>query len=225
MSLKAPHTIASVIVDDHLLVAQSLRLLVHQLRSVRVKVVHLSDGQDINSWPLEEQIRMVLLDLNLGHFSGIDLIQPIKEKCPDSKILVVSGYRDSQLIKTAFLSGADGYVLKQTGSEELERAIRSIMEDNTYMGAGVQFGVPKRKRDDTTKVNSSRYLDAYDVSMRLTRREKEVLELINQALTNKEIAKELYISDQTVSVHRKNIMRKLGVTNSLGLMRVAQKLL
>lgn len=209
-----------VIVEDHLLVAEGLKKLVESCER-QMKVVGISDGGEklprlLNS----RRIDVVLLDLNLQGKNGLDLIMPIKENAPTARIVVVTGYKNSKVVKQAFLGGADGYVLKSAPFSELEEAIRTVLEDNTFMGTGVQ--VSAKPRNGSAK--NGHYQDSFSVRYQLTKREQEILELITQAFSNKEIARKLFISDQTVSVHRKNIMRKLGVSNTVSLVKAAQGL-
>ena len=168
---------------------------------------------------------LVFLDLNLGRVNGLDLIKPIKEVSPKTKILIVSGYDNQKFVKRAFLNGADGYLLKGSKRVELVEAIETVMMNNTFMGKGVQVSALLNQTNERSgKDPGHQYLDAYSVRQRLTKREHEILQLITQAYSNKQIGEKLFISDQTVSVHRKNIMRKLGVTNTVSLVKAAQSL-
>ena len=219
--------INAIIVDDHALFAEGLIALLKEVKEPRVEVVHVShDGEDIFRWLGKRRVHLIFLDLNLGKINGLDLIEPIKERSPDTRIIIVSGYSDGNFVKTAFLNGADGYVLKGSPLEELRRGILTVMEDNTFMGKGVQ--VTAKSADQKEKYRHSnrqtRAMDAFSLMNDLTKREQQILELITQAFSNKEIARKLYISDQTVSVHRKNIMRKLGVSNTVSLVKAAQSL-
>ena len=221
MQLKA------MIIDDHRLFAEGLEALLKVAKRVNVFVSEISrDGDEIYRVLTKKRIHIVFLDLNLGIKNGLDLIEPIKDLSPSTKVLVISGYEDEKFVRRAFVNGADGYLLKGSPLEELEDAIETVMSDNTFMGKGVQ--VTARRRDfrevRRSGVHSKGYMDHFSVKHHLTKREHEILQLITQAFSNKEIAQKLFISDQTVSVHRKNIMRKLGVSNTVSLVKAAQNL-
>ena len=136
---------------------------------------------------------------------------------------MVSGYDNQKFVKKAFLNGADGYLLKGSPRLELIKAIQTVLRNNTFMGRGVQV-TARQKEKAGSRSGKGAYMDAYSVMQHLTKREHEILQLITQAMSNKEIAQKLFISDQTVSVHRKNIMRKLGVSNTVSLVKAAQRL-
>lgn len=219
--------INAIIVDDHLLFAEGLIALLKEVKDAEVEVIHVSqDGEDIFRWLTRRKVHLIFLDLNLGKVNGLDLIEPIKKHSPETRIMIVSGYSDGNFVKTAFLNGADGYVLKGSPLEELRNGILTVMKNNTFMGKGVQVTAKSMDEKERNRNGHSRNrpVDAYSLMNDLTKREQQILELITQAFSNKEIARKLFISDQTVSVHRKNIMRKLGVSNTVSLVKVAQSL-
>ncbi|NND33585.1 MAG: response regulator transcription factor [Saprospiraceae bacterium] len=219
--------INAIIVDDHQLFAQGLVSLLEKVDDPKIEILHISkDGSDINKWFSKRKVHIVFLDLNLGAVNGLDLIQPIKAQSPGVRIMILSGYSDEKFVKTAFLNGADGYVLKGSPLEGLRIGIQSVMQNNTFMGKGVQVTARNIERKERSRFahRRNRQMDSYSMLSDLTKREHQILTLITQAFSNKEIARKLFISDQTVSVHRKNIMRKLGVSNTVSLVKAAQSL-
>lgn len=162
---------------------------------------------------------LVIMDLNLPGTDGLDLIPLIRKQFRGVKILVMTSYSDYKFVGQALKNGADGYILKSNEPEHLIEAITEIMNNRTYIAPGLHITPPNGKRLSNGK--KSIYEDRFVIKQKLTKREQEVLELITEAKNNKEIAKELYISDQTVGVHRKNIMRKLGVKNTINLIKFA----
>lgn len=162
---------------------------------------------------------LVILDLNLPDEDGLELIPRIRKQFKHVRILVLTAYGDYKFVGQALKNGADGYILKSNSMDELFEGIEEVMEGHTFLASGLHITPPNGKA--LTSHKKSNYEDRFVIKQKLTTREHEVLELITQAKNNKEIAKELFISDQTVGVHRKNIMRKLGVRNTINLIKFA----
>ena len=162
---------------------------------------------------------LVIMDLNLPDQDGLELIPQIRRHYRSLKILVLTAYGDYKFVGQALKNGADGYILKSNEKDDLLEGIIRIMEGQTYIAPGLHITPPNGKRLNNGR--RSTYEDRFVIKQRLTNRELEVLELIIQAKNNKEIAQALFISDQTVGVHRKNIMRKLGVKNTINLIKFA----
>ena len=162
---------------------------------------------------------LVIMDLNLPDEDGLELIPQIRKQFKNIRILVLTSYGDYKFVGQALKTGADGYILKSNEPEELLKGIEEVLTGNTYLAPGLHITPPNGKRLLGNK--KSNYEDRFVIKQKLTTREHEVLELITQAKNNKEIAKELFISDKTVGVHRKNIMRKLGVRNTINLIKFA----
>ena len=162
---------------------------------------------------------LVIMDLNLPDEDGLERIPEIRKQFKNIRILVLTSYGDYKFVGQALKTGADGYILKSNEPEELLKGIEEVLTGNTYLAPGLHITPPNGKRLLGNK--KSNYEDRFVIKQKLTTREHEVLELITQAKNNKEIAKELFISDQTVGVHRKNIMRKLGVRNTINLIKFA----
>jgi len=166
--------------------------------------------------------QLVFLDLNLPDQDGLEIIPQIKRQFKHVKIMILTSYSDYKFVGQALKNGADGYIVKSNEPEDLIEGVKEIMEGNTYIAPGLHITPPNGKRlTNGGAPKKSYYEDRFVIKQKLTKREHEVLELITEAKNNKEIAKELYISDQTVGVHRKNIMRKLGVRNTINLIKFA----
>lgn len=185
------------------------------------KVQRSSESLMINIKELE--IDIVILDLNLPDEDGLDLIPVMRTEFPDLRICVLSSYTDIKLVKGAFQAGADGYVSKNNSVEELTRGFSEMFDGHTFLAKGLRITPAnnRNRKSNNTANTVSNYEDGFIIKQKLTRREQEILQLITEAKNNKEIASELYISDQTVGVHRKNIMRKLGVRNTVNLIKFA----
>ena len=163
----------------------------------------------ITSKPNEYQI--VITDITMPLMSGIELCKIIKEQFSHIKVLILSMHNSISIVKDALNAEADAYMLKNTGQDEFLRAIERVLENGTYFSQDIlpiildQF---QKEKTQTTKPT-------------LTQRETEVLELIAQEYTSKEIAEKLFISKQTVDTHRINIMQKTNCKNLVGLIKYA----
>ncbi len=214
-------TISTVIVDVQSIFRAGLKAFFEVTEEPKISVA----GEEITAEGLilylhkNLSTELVLLDLNLPDQDGLELIPQIRRQFKQVKILVLTSYSDYKFVGQALKNGADGYILKSNEPEHLLEAVQEIMAGNTYIAPGLHITPPNGKR--LTNGKKSNYEDRFVIKQKLTKREHEVLELITQAKNNKEIAKELYISDQTVGVHRKNIMRKLGVRNTINLIKFA----
>ncbi len=174
----------------------------------------------------DHKIELLIMEISLPDIDGLDFIPQIRSNEKYMKIMVLSSYSESKFVKKALQSGADGFISKSNTFDELVVGIHEILKDRTFIAEGLHITPPARKSQ--TSLNGSSmsqpvYRDRFLIQKRLTRREQEILHLITQAKNNKEIAAELFISDQTVGVHRKNIMRKLGVKNTVNLIKFAME--
>jgi len=212
-----------VIADDHQLFVAGLKSLITDTEDMTFKIVGIAnDGDEAVNLLRKTQPDVLILDLNMPQRDGLDILGSVREQFPKLRILALTMYDDSKIVKTAFKAGVDGYSLKTSGKDELMEAIRVILTGKTFFGKGVRLNDPfEMVNGKREKRENDPYEDRFIKKYNLTKREIEILRLITLALSNKEIAKELFISDQTVSVHRKNIMRKLGVSNTAGLIKVA----
>lgn len=155
-----------------------------------------------------QQPDIILMDINLPDKNGIDLCKEVKEKYPSVFIIGLSTFNQQSFIQKMMDSGASGYVLKNATQEELMEAISVVIKGKIYFS------------DEASQVLTKS--DANPIL--LTRREKEVLELIAEGLTNNEIAQKLFVSPTTIDTHRKNLLAKFGVRNTASLIRDATKL-
>lgn len=212
-----------LIADDHQLFVAGLKTLITDTEELSFTIVGVAnDGDEALSLLRKTQPDVLILDLNMPQRDGLDILGTVREQFPDLRILALTSYDDAKIVKTAFKAGVDGYTLKTSGKPELMEAIRVILTGKTFFGEGVRLNDPMEMvNGKRIKKEKDPFEDRFIKKYNLTKREIEILRLITLALSNKEIAKELFISDQTVSVHRKNIMRKLGVSNTAGLIKVA----
>ncbi len=215
--------IRTVIADDHQLFTEGLKNILRRTDKFEFQIIgEAENGRELLPILKRTYPDLLLLDLNMPEADGLDVLDSIRENYADMKILALTMYDEAKLVKSAFKAGVDGYILKNANPYELLNAIEEVLKGKTYIGVGVQL-VGARANGTTYMADKerSKFEDKFIQKYNLTKREIEILKLISQAFSNKEIAQELFISDQTVSVHRKNIMRKLHVSNIAGLIKIA----
>ena len=198
------------ITDDHTIVIEGIKTMLKSNKEIEVlqSFENLKDTFE----NLISDVQVLLLDINLPDGNGINACKELLVKHPNLKIIALTNFEDSIFIKQILKNGAMGYLLKNTSKIELTQAIKSVIEGKRYL--------PKKISDillnDSIGINSSSYF-----LPKLTIREKEILELIIKEFTTDEIAAKIFVSTKTVESHRSNLMQKLGVKNSAGLVRVA----
>ena len=181
----------------------------------------INTGEELLNLARTKDFDLVIMDLKLPVIDGIEIIHRIKDYNPNSRILILTSYNSNKFVKTAFKQGADGYILKNSSTEELKTAMEEVLNGSAHMGNGV--GISPEKNGIKKKNENAVWIieDNFLIKNYLTKRELEILSQIANLKDNKEIAQDLYISDQTVSVHRKNIMKKLKVNDNQALRDIA----
>jgi DNA-binding NarL/FixJ family response regulator len=215
MTEKRDHKMLNVVIaDDHQLFVESLKLLLQSTDAYHFNIVGVAyTGLELLELLKGNRPDLLILDINIPTKNGLEVLQDVRKSLKGTRILVLTMYDDPKIIKSAFDQKVDGYLLKSSNKDELLRAIETILGGEVYVGKGVS--VANHHSETTT------FEDIFQKKFQLTKRELEVLRLITQARNNGSIAKELYISEQTAAVHRKNIMRKIGVNSTASLIRVA----
>ena len=210
----------AVLADYQKMFTEGIQALLNDLKIFTVKIVGIAYSFEELIKMTEMPIDLLVLELSMIENNGPSFIAELKKKQPNIRIIVLSNYGEPNLVREAFISGADGYVLKSNHSIELIQCIDHVLEGKTYMADGIRLApqLDKNKKQSTTEKNRL-IEDRFLLRQKLTTREKEILALIVQFKNNKTIAQELYISDQTVSAHRKSIMKKLGVNNTVNLIK------
>lgn len=204
---RKPHPISLLIVEDHLLMLEGIRSLMLDQPEIELAASY-SLGLEALAFLEENSVDVVLLDINLPDISGVELCSRIRKLDKTVKILALSAFSDRTFILQMLQNGANGYILKNTSSRELMDAIHRVLDHQIVLGPDVQQVI-------ASGAHSLAELP------RITRREKDVLQLIARGLTNPEIAVQLGISTLTAETHRKNIMQKLKVNNAAALIKAA----
>jgi DNA-binding NarL/FixJ family response regulator len=195
------------IVEDHSVVVEGIRSLLQNEKEFDV-IGYTDTGEGCLDFFRTRTADVILMDINLPDMSGIDLCKTIKKAYPGIMVLALSTFNQSIYISKMMENGASGYLLKNSGRHEIIQALRDVSNGKTYLS----FEAGQALKAFSSK-NSSQPL--------LTKREKEILGLITEGLTNTQIAEKLFISIDTVDSHRKNLYSKLNVKNTVMLMRYA----
>lgn len=201
-----------LVVDDHAILRDGIRSLLEGQEDIIV-IGEASDGAEAIECAGKLLPDIVLMDISMPKTNGLEATRVITEKYPQVKVLILTQHDNREYISPALQAGASGYVLKRSGRRELLNAVRQVYEQ----GAFLTNNVAKEILQEYSQANQF-YKEEED---HLTTREREVLQLLVTGKSNKEIALSLGISPKTVSVHRTNIMTKLGVQNTVDLIRVA----
>jgi DNA-binding NarL/FixJ family response regulator len=191
-----------VIIDDHAIFANGLCSLLES-ESYNIKRIFTSSKDALNYLSSTEEIDLVFSDINMPEINGIDLTKKIKKLNKNIKVIMLSMYEDQNIIKASYKNKADGYLSKKSSLADFKKAIKYAFKDLRYTNVESQ--------------ETSTLKDNLTLKYRLTIREKEILGYLIKEKSNNEISCLLFISKRTVETHRKNIMLKLEVKNSIGI--------
>jgi DNA-binding NarL/FixJ family response regulator len=201
-----------VLADDHALFRGGVRRILEEIPGVAV-VGEAGDGLALLEILKNITPDLVVLDISMPHLRGLEAIREIKKLVPDTAILMLTMHKETDYLSEALTAGASGYLLKQEADPELINAVKTIQSGKTYLSPNLSDLVPDllRRRHEPGGV----------LKEVLTHREREVLKLLADGKTSKEIAGLLYISLRTVQNHRANIMRKLNFKRTTDLVKYA----
>ena len=195
-----------LLADDHFLVLDGLEVLLSTFEFVE-KTQSALNYMELKNILEEEHFDVLLLDIHFGRHDGREIIQEIRQLMPEMKIIALTSHSDPTTIKSSVNAGFNGYLLKIDGREEIEKALRAVTNNEKYFSPKTQQVFFETQ---TSKTKTE-----------LTEREKEILQLIVQEKTTKEIAGQLCVSEKTVETHRTSIMQKLEVKNIAGMVKKA----
>ncbi|MBA2329851.1 MAG: response regulator transcription factor [Flavisolibacter sp.] len=199
-----------LIADDHQLIIDGLCGILKDEKII--DTIHSAvNGQDAIDKVMSEQIDCVLMDINMPVVNGYEATKIIKQKRPDIKVIVVSMISDASVVIKFLKAGADAFILKDTGKDELLKAIEKVMNNEKYVSNELNLNLYQHL---SLKKNSTS-------NNHLTPRETEIVGHIANGMTNHEIAEKLFLSTSTVDTHRKNILAKLSLKNTAALVKYA----
>ena len=202
----------TLIVDDHLLFAQSLGRLLTDNIGVEVVGI-LNNGKAVLDRLADDPVDIVISDWHMPDMSGLVLLTQIRQRFPAVKVLILSMVSDADTVREAIRAGASGFVTKNADEYELDKALNQIQQNEVYLSSVVLRDLTR------TATATTAYVELPLVA--LTNRERDVLRLLVAECNTNEIANRLCISPHTVEVHRKNLLHKLNVKNTVGLIKFA----
>jgi DNA-binding NarL/FixJ family response regulator len=200
-----------MIADDHGIVRSGLRLLLERQPDIEV-IGEAADGAEAREIAVRERPDLAILDVRMPKLTGLQVTREIKRQAPEVAVLILSMHDDERYLFEALKAGASGYVLKTQADADLMEAIRAVERGEPFLTPGAQQALIKdvleRGRENEDKEE-------------LTPREEEIVKLVAEAHTTREIAEILHLSEKTVENHRGNAMRKLGMRDRVELVRYA----
>jgi DNA-binding NarL/FixJ family response regulator len=206
-----------LIADDHEIFLDSLSMLIATFPDVEV-VGNCKNGVEVLDFLQNQKIDLLVTDYKMPQMSGIELTLQLRQKHPKIKVLMLSVSEEAEMIREAFQAGVWGYMMKKSGKAELQKAIGSIKNGQRYFSESVVFELMRLGLTDNIPQN-----EISQEFNQLTEREIEIIKLICNELSSQEIAEKLFIAPKTVETHRHNILKKLGLKNTVGLTKYALK--
>lgn len=196
-----------VLVDDHSVVRAGLKALLRLEPDIEI-IGEFGDGRLVCKYSHTHNPDLVLMDLSMPYLNGTEAIEIIKQRCPATKIMVLTVHKQEEYLRVALNAGAHGYAVKDDDYDELIMGIRSVLNGKTYISPSVSDHIVSVYLDKKTQTMGSVSLPSWE---QLTHREREIAKLVAEGLKNREIADFLSISYKTVEKHRSNLMKKLNL--------------
>jgi DNA-binding NarL/FixJ family response regulator len=204
-----------LLVDDHEILLESLSMLISTIPNMEI-VGQLNDSRKVLPFLENHEVDLLMTDMAMPYLDGVQLTLQARQKFPNLKVLMLTVSEEAEVIREAFRAGVSGYVMKKAGKVELTMALNTLAKGEKYFGEAVMRELLSQSFDITTT-------ETYAEPVTLTNRELEIIKQIAAELSTQEIADKLFISAGTVETHRHNILRKLNVKNSIGIIKYAMK--
>lgn len=205
-------TIDVLLADDHALFRAGVRSLLDDIATVNV-VAETEDGMALIRLAKEHKPKIALVDISMPKLNGLDALPKLKAALPDIAVIILSMHANEQYVMQSLKAGAAGYIVKTAATTELASAIREVSHGRTYLSPSISKSVTGSWRDGPTRRKRL-----------LTPRQREILQLIGEGKTSKQIAATLYLSLKTVETHRAHLMDRLDIHDVAGLVRCAVRL-
>jgi DNA-binding NarL/FixJ family response regulator len=215
---KAQHTskIRVLLVDDHTILRAGLKMMLNAQPDIEV-VGEASDGRRAIAEAQRLQPGVILMDITMPEYNGIEATRQVKRLLPDVRVLVLTMHENEEYLFQVLRAGASGYMLKEVADTELISAIRLVNRGSFYLSSSAQSMMVG---DYLQRVRSGEEHDSYS---ELTEREREILKLVAEGYTNNQIAERLFISPKTVDTHRTHVMDKLNLHSRAELVKYAMR--
>lgn len=210
-----------VLADDHNIVRAGVRALLDNIPEIRV-VAETGNGREALDLIRKHKPDVVLLDIAMPELNGLEVTQIVSKEFPAIKIIILSMHKSDEYVLQALRFGAAGYLLKDTAANELELAINAVMKGEKYLAPFVSKSVIENLLTRIDIKDSKVEINKLPLE-KLTSRQREILQLIAEGNSTKEIAFKLNVSVKTVEAHRKQLMDRLHIYDIAGLVRYAMK--
>ena len=207
------------IADDHQILIDGIIAVLNFEENIEVVGFSLN-GIQVMDWFKKNDADILILDINMPQMDGIEVLNNLHKIKKKPKVIVLSSYDDVKLVKEVLQIGAQGFVPKKSAGEHIVNAVKKVANDEQYFTEDIKEKMMQTLLNRPVKDSVSQ--DGVLISS-LTKRELQVLKLVAQQYSTREIAEELHISESTVETHRKNLMKKVKVKNSVGLAIFALK--
>lgn len=199
-----------ILAEDHTIVRAGLRALLEQSERIEV-IAEAKDGKEACNLATSLKPNVVVMDITMPNLNGIEATRRIKDDHPEIKVVMLTVHANEAYILQALRAGAEGYLVKQTAPEDLVSAVEAAAQGEAFLSPLISKSVMENYLDHSEDSYESDSLDS------LTKREREVLQLIAEGKTTRQIAKQLFVSQKTIRNHRANMMSKLDVHNTASL--------
>lgn len=206
-------TFKVLLADDHVLIRHGIKNIIKKNDQFAV-VGEVSSGKELMSFLENSETDLIILDISMPDIGGMEAIGLVKNKYPWIKILMLTMHKNKQYFYNAMAAGADGYLMKDDSDEELLVAITKVLSGKSYIS-------PYMTDDFADDVINMYRNERRTPFQELTKREKEILQLVVQGLTSKKMAEQLNLSQRTIDHHRSNLLRKFNRKNSVDLVNYA----
>ncbi|MDU0113376.1 response regulator transcription factor [Psychrosphaera aquimarina] len=200
--------------DDHTLLRQGLISLTQNFPFIdKEKIYQAANGREAVNFVKKTQPQLIVMDVSMPEMNGLEAVDAIKNQFPEIKVLMLSHYNNEPYVIRALKAGADGYMLKDAAVDELQDGLKDILN-------GIMYISPDIDQNIVTKIKNGEEgaVDALDI---LTSRQRNILQLIAEGHSTKDIAEKLFLSVKTIEAHRANIMDRLDIRDVPGLVRFA----
>jgi DNA-binding NarL/FixJ family response regulator len=210
-------TITVLLADDHPIVRAGLQAVLASNPNLQL-VGETGDGLKVMPMVARLKPDVLVLDLMMPGLGGLEIAARVRRKAPETRVIILSMHENEAYVVAALQAGALGYVLKKSASGELIRAIEDALEGRQYLSPALSQEALNEYREQLDQSHN------VDPQKNLTPRERQVLHLVVEGLTNRQVGQRLKISPRTAEMHRANLMRKLGVQSTADLIRYALRL-